>query len=141
MSSGPYVYEKLAQLQDQDRNVSQAQGLSIVYWLHRISVPKSASQITLSDPFPLHLSIMPMAIQLLTLLFTAPFRTDIRCSQCRAVMLRGLARRRNRGGRIRYRRAKPAGIWAQASKRKREDLEVSSAIYAWGLLGRGLKAI
>jgi len=54
MSSGPYVYEKLAQLQDQDRNVSHAQGLSIVYWLHRISVPKSASQITLSDPFPLH---------------------------------------------------------------------------------------
>jgi hypothetical protein len=70
--------------------------------LHRISVPKSASQITLSDPFPLHLSIMPMAIQLLTLLFTAPFRTDIRCSQCRAVMLRGLARRRNRRGRILY---------------------------------------
>jgi len=30
MSSGPYVYEKLAQLQDQDRNVSHAQGL---YWL------------------------------------------------------------------------------------------------------------
>ncbi len=28
MSSGPYVYEKLAQLQDQDRNVSHAQGLS-----------------------------------------------------------------------------------------------------------------
>jgi len=28
MSSGPYVYEKLAQLLDQDRNVSHAQGLS-----------------------------------------------------------------------------------------------------------------
>ncbi len=28
MSSGPYVYEKLAQLPDQDRSVSHAQGLS-----------------------------------------------------------------------------------------------------------------
>jgi hypothetical protein len=28
MSSGPYIYEKLAQLLDQDRNVSHAQGLS-----------------------------------------------------------------------------------------------------------------
>jgi hypothetical protein len=28
MSSGPYVYEKLAQLLDQDRSVSHAQGLS-----------------------------------------------------------------------------------------------------------------
>ncbi len=30
MSSGSYVYEKLAQLPDQDRNVSHARGL---YWL------------------------------------------------------------------------------------------------------------
>ena len=30
MSSGPYVYKKLAQLRDQDRNVSHAQEL---YWL------------------------------------------------------------------------------------------------------------
>ena len=36
MSSGPYVYEKLAQLQDQDRKVSHAQGL---YWLLGTSVP------------------------------------------------------------------------------------------------------
>ena len=36
MSSGPYVYEKLAQLQDQDRNVSHAQGLC---WLLGTSVP------------------------------------------------------------------------------------------------------
>jgi hypothetical protein len=28
MSSGPYIYEKPAQLLDQDRNVSHAQGLS-----------------------------------------------------------------------------------------------------------------
>lgn len=35
MSSGPYIYEKLAQLLDQDRNVSHAQGL---YWLLGTSV-------------------------------------------------------------------------------------------------------
>ncbi len=29
MSCGPYIYEELAQLQDQNRNVSHAQGLSI----------------------------------------------------------------------------------------------------------------
>jgi len=27
-----------------------------LYWLHRISLPKSASPMTLSGPFPLHLS-------------------------------------------------------------------------------------
>ncbi|MFL5699747.1 MAG: hypothetical protein ACJ797_21920 [Ktedonobacteraceae bacterium] len=36
MSSGPYVYEKLAQLLDQDRSVSHAQRL---YWLLGTSVP------------------------------------------------------------------------------------------------------
>jgi hypothetical protein len=36
MRSGPYVYEKLAQMQDQDRNMSHAQGL---YWLLVTSVP------------------------------------------------------------------------------------------------------
>ena len=41
MSSGPYVYEKLAQLQDQDRNVSHAQGL---YWLLGTSVPPPGAQ-------------------------------------------------------------------------------------------------
>ena len=41
---------------------------------------------------------------------------------------------------MRARRAKPAGIWAQASKKKRGDREVESAINAWGLLLSGLKA-
>ena len=41
MSSGPSVYEKLAQLQDQDRNVSHAQGL---YWLLVTSVPPPGAQ-------------------------------------------------------------------------------------------------
>jgi hypothetical protein len=42
-------------------------------WLLRISVLKNASPMALSDPFPLHLSIGQMAIELLTLLFTALF--------------------------------------------------------------------
>jgi hypothetical protein len=37
-----------------------------------------------------------------------------------------LARGRNRRGRIRELRAKPAGIWAQASKRKRGDQEAGT---------------
>jgi hypothetical protein len=41
MSSGPYVYEKLAQLPDQDRNVSHARGL---YWLLGTSVPRPGAQ-------------------------------------------------------------------------------------------------
>ena len=52
----------------------------------------------------------------------------------------GLARVRNRRGRIRDQRAQPAGIWAQASKKNRGDREVESAITAWGLLLSGLKA-
>jgi hypothetical protein len=44
-----------------------------LYWLLRISVRKSASQMTLSDPFALHLYIKQKAILLLTLLFTALF--------------------------------------------------------------------
>jgi hypothetical protein len=42
-------------------------------WLLRISVPKNASLMTLSDPFLLHLYIGQMAIELLTLLCTALF--------------------------------------------------------------------
>jgi len=42
-------------------------------WLLRISVPKNASPMALSDPFPLHLSIGQMAIDFLTLLLTALF--------------------------------------------------------------------
>jgi hypothetical protein len=38
MSSGPYIYEKLAQLLDQDRNVSHAQGL---LWLLEASARKN----------------------------------------------------------------------------------------------------
>jgi hypothetical protein len=44
-----------------------------VCWLLRISVPKNALPRTLSDPLPLHLSIRQMAVQLLTLLYTALF--------------------------------------------------------------------
>jgi hypothetical protein len=51
----------------------------------------------------------------------------------------GLARVRSRRGRIRDRQAKPAGMWAQASKRKIGDQEVAPAIYARSLLGSGLK--
>src|SRR5712692_10510662 len=53
----------------------------------------------------------------------------------------GLARERNRRGRIRDLRAKPAGIWSQASKNKRGDQEVASAIYGQSLLASGLRAI
>jgi hypothetical protein len=53
----------------------------------------------------------------------------------------GLARGRNRIGRIRDRRAKPAGIWAQASKRNRGDQEVTPNMNARSLLAPGLKAI
>src|SRR5438045_9658551 len=53
----------------------------------------------------------------------------------------GLARGRNRRGRIRDLRAKPAGIWAQASKRKRGDQEVAPAMNARSLLVSVLKAI
>ncbi len=53
----------------------------------------------------------------------------------------GLAHERNRRSRSHDLRAKPAGIWAQASKRKLGDREVASAIYAWCLLASGLKAI
>ncbi len=42
---------------------------SSVYWLLRISVPKSASQMTLAGTFPLHLYIKLMTIQLFTALF------------------------------------------------------------------------
>lgn len=41
-----------------------------------------------------------------------------------------LARGGNRRGRIRDRRAKPAGIWAQASKRKRGEQEAAPAMNA-----------
>src|SRR6266851_5753683 len=39
---------------------TKAGGLTnfMVYWLLRISIPKRAAQMTRSDPFPLHLSIM-----------------------------------------------------------------------------------
>jgi hypothetical protein len=36
--------------------------------------------------------------------------------------------------------AKPTGSWAKASKKKRGDREVESAIKAWSLLAAGLKA-
>jgi hypothetical protein len=52
----------------------------------------------------------------------------------------GLAREWKRRGRIRHLRAKPAGIWAKASKKKRGDREVESTINAWGLLLSGQKA-
>jgi hypothetical protein len=42
-------------------------------WLLGISVPKSASPMTLSGPFPLHLSSKQMAIELFTVLLPAPF--------------------------------------------------------------------
>ncbi len=44
-----------------------------VCWLLKISVPKNASPMALSDSFLLHLYIGQMAIYLLTLLFTALF--------------------------------------------------------------------
>jgi zinc-finger of transposase IS204/IS1001/IS1096/IS1165 len=53
----------------------------------------------------------------------------------------GLARERNRRGRLRDLRAKAAGIWAQARNKTRGDREVASAISAWGMLASGLKAI
>jgi len=48
MSSGPYVYEKLAQLQEQDRNVSHAQGL---YWLLGTSVREIGQLCTMKEAF------------------------------------------------------------------------------------------
>jgi putative transposase len=45
----------------------------LVCWLLRISVLKNASPMARSDPLPLHLYIGQMAIELLTLLFTALF--------------------------------------------------------------------
>jgi hypothetical protein len=41
---------------------------------------------------------------------------------------------------MRDRGTTPAGSWAQASKKRRGDREVDSAIKAWGLLAAGLKA-
>jgi hypothetical protein len=54
---------------------------------------------------------------------------------------RWLACGRDRRGRIRDRRAKPAGIWAQVRKRKRGDQEIESAWNARGLVASGLKGI
>ena len=54
-----------------------------VCWLLRISVPINESPMIQSDPLALHLSIMLMAKQFLTVLFTILFRTDIRSSQHR----------------------------------------------------------
>jgi hypothetical protein len=53
---------------------------------------------------------------------TSPNREATSCT--------GWARQRNRSGRMRDLRAKPAEIWAKASKKKRSDREVESVIYA-----------
>jgi hypothetical protein len=53
------AFEDFAQLGDINGVLVLAKrGRLWVYWLLRISVPKSAAQMTRSDPFPLHLSIM-----------------------------------------------------------------------------------
>ncbi|GEM_PF-1733340 len=52
----------------------------------------------------------------------------------------GMARERNRSGRIRDLGAKPVDIRTQTSKRERGNREVESAINAWDLLVYGVKA-
>src|SRR5215469_8957871 len=55
------------------RKRSEEWSSSPLYWLLRLSIPKSASPMTLSGPFLLHLSSKQTVMKLLTALFPALF--------------------------------------------------------------------